>query len=94
MQVFLHQPYTIAIRQQWLTPVVSNCMVFNFKYKQNCVQYYQYKYSIYMSKISELKIFVETLHEIGFSFRAICVQDVIVICVKTLIGANIYGLNV
>ncbi len=26
----LHQPYTIAIRQQWLTPGVSNCMVFNF----------------------------------------------------------------
>ncbi len=27
----LHQPYTIAIRQQWLTPGVSNCMVLYFK---------------------------------------------------------------
>ncbi len=26
----LYQPYTITIRQQWLTPGVSNCMVFNF----------------------------------------------------------------
>ncbi len=27
----LHLPYTIAIQKQWLTPGVSNCMVFNFK---------------------------------------------------------------
>ncbi len=26
----LHWPYTIAIREQWLTPDVSNCMIFNF----------------------------------------------------------------
>ncbi len=26
----LHRPQTIAKRQQWLTPGVSNCMVFNF----------------------------------------------------------------
>ncbi len=26
----LHRPYTVAIRQQWLTPGVSNCLVFNF----------------------------------------------------------------
>ncbi len=28
----LHRPYTIAIRQQWLTPGVTNCMVFNPEY--------------------------------------------------------------
>ncbi len=27
------------------------------------------------AKLSELKIFVETLQEIGFSFNAICVQE-------------------
>ncbi len=30
-----HRPYTIAIKQQWLTPGVSNCMVFNFKVTKN-----------------------------------------------------------
>ncbi len=27
----LNRPYTIAVRQQWLPPGASNCMVFNFK---------------------------------------------------------------
>ncbi len=26
----LNRPYTIVIRQQWLPPGVTNCMVFNF----------------------------------------------------------------
>ncbi len=26
----LNQPYTIAIRQQWLPPGAANCIVFNF----------------------------------------------------------------
>ncbi len=26
----LNQPYTIAIKQQWLPPGAANCMVFNF----------------------------------------------------------------
>ncbi len=26
----LNQPYTIAIRQQWLPPGAANCMAFNF----------------------------------------------------------------
>ncbi len=26
----LNQPYRIAIRQEWLPPGVTNCMVFNF----------------------------------------------------------------
>ncbi len=36
----LHWPYTIATRQQWLTPSASNCMVFNFKMKvRNVLSY-------------------------------------------------------
>ncbi len=38
----LHRPYTIAIRQQWLTPGVSNCMVFNLKKGTNVIKKMNY----------------------------------------------------
>ncbi len=31
----LNEPYTIAIRQQWLPLGATNCVVFNFNYKAN-----------------------------------------------------------
>ncbi len=35
----LHRPFTSAIRQQWLTPGVSNCMAFNFKIHNSICQW-------------------------------------------------------
>ncbi len=44
----LNQPYTIAIRQQWLPPGVTNCMVFNFKMqKQNKYKKYHVMILLY-----------------------------------------------
>ncbi len=59
----LHRHYTIAIRQEWLTPGVSNCMVFNFKGTMSCALQNQIRH---IESISEYGVLVR--HTV-FSFK-------------------------
>ncbi len=59
----LNRPYTIAIRQQWLPPDVTNCMVFNFNvtklWKRYITQGYPKPHNLEIPEIDRGKSFGE-----------------------------------